>query len=71
MYVCPLTAKSDAFMALMNFVLLAEMYFISKSDHLFKCFHSDGGGEVISGILVSWYTENYPKDFEMVAQFEK
>ena len=30
-YVCLLTAKSDAFMALMDFVLLAEMYFISKS----------------------------------------
>ena len=51
-YVCPLTAKSDAFMALMNFVLLAEMHFISKSGHLVKCFHSDNGGEVISGILM-------------------
>ena len=53
-YVCLLTAKSDAFMALMNFVLLAEMHFISKSGHLVKCFHSDNGGEVMSGILMSW-----------------
>ena len=51
-YVCPLTAKSDTFMALMKFVLLAEMHFISKSGHLVNCFHSDNGGEVISGILM-------------------
>ena len=69
-YVCPSTAKSDAFMALMNVLLLAEMHFISKSGHFVKCFHSDNGGEVMPGILVSWYIEKYPKDLEMVAQFE-
>ena len=47
-YVCLLTAKSDAFMALMDFVLLAEMHFVSKSGHLVKCFHSDDSGEVMS-----------------------
>ena len=53
-YVCPLTAKSDAFMALMNFVLLAEMHLISKSSHIVKFFHSDNCGEAMPGILRSW-----------------
>lgn len=70
-YVCLLTAKSDAFMALMNFGLLARMHFIIKGVHVVKYFHFDNAGEVISGILISWYTEKYPEDLEMVAQFEK
>ena len=42
-YVCPLTAKSDIFMALMNFVLLEEMNITSRGGHLVKRFHLDQG----------------------------
>ena len=56
MYLCPLTAKSEAFMAIMTFVLLEEMNFSSRGGRLVKQFHSDHGGMVISGIIVSWLT---------------
>lgn len=42
-YVCSLPAKSDLFMALMNFVLLEEMNITSRGGHLVKRFHSDQG----------------------------
>ena len=51
LYVCPLTANSDTFMALMNFALLEKMHFTSESGRLVKCFHSDNGGNVMPASL--------------------
>ena len=54
MYMCPLAARSDAFMALVKFVLFVGMYFIFKCGHRFQCIHSDNDENVMSGILMSW-----------------
>lgn len=51
---CPLAAGSGAFVALVNSVLLEGMPFISKRDQPVKCFHSNGGEKVMSGIDLSW-----------------
>ena len=71
LYVCPLTAKSDAFMNLMSFVLLVEMHFISESGHFVKCFHSDNGGNVMPASLCPGRLKSIQKILKWLHSFKR